>query len=114
MVEKLAAGDPSIGARDQDIDRAVADDPAPESSPELLQGIEPPVSLADGRGYGAAAALYVPAGWPGVLPLPPRSKVTPLPGYCGHDGDWPDDEHCAQWIAERPYDANQCIPYPRP
>lgn len=115
MAERLADGDPSIGARHQDVDRAVADDPAPESSPEppeVLQVIEPPASLADGGGYCDAAPLYRAAGWLGVLPLPPRSKVTPPLGFDGYEGDCPDDEHRAQWIAERPYDANLCIRLP--
>lgn len=109
MAERLAAGDPSIGARHQDVDRAVADDAVPESSPEppeVPQVIEPPVSFADARGYGDAAPLYRAAGWAGVLPLRPASKVPHLAGWTGYDGAWPTDAQIAKWRESQPDDAN--------
>lgn len=36
------------------------------------------------RPYAAAADSYWRAGWRGVLPLPPRRKASPPPGYTGH------------------------------
>lgn len=36
------------------------------------------------RPYTEAAGVYWAAGWRGVLPLPPRKKASPPPGYTGH------------------------------
>lgn len=49
------------------------------------------------RGYSAALDIYLDAGWPGVLPLPPGRKVAPPSGYTGHNGAWPDQATYDTW-----------------
>jgi hypothetical protein len=56
--------------------------------------------------FRVGAPLYRDAGWLGVLPLPPAQKFPPLKGYTGHDGSWPTDDETAEWIQNRPADAN--------
>ncbi|WP_372507743.1 bifunctional DNA primase/polymerase [Mycobacterium barrassiae] len=56
--------------------------------------------------FRVGAPLYRNAGWLGVLPLPPGKKFPPMKGYTGHDGSWPTDDETAEWILNRPADAN--------
>ncbi|BBX06734.1 bifunctional DNA primase/polymerase [Mycolicibacterium aichiense] len=60
-------------------------------------------------GYPSAHLLYRDAGWLGVLPLPPRSKVAPPTGYTGREGQWPSAEQFDTWARMFPRDANICL-----
>lgn len=57
-------------------------------------------------GYREGVWLYREAGWRGVLPLPPARKFPPPKGFTGHDGAWPTDEKIAEWVDNKPADAN--------
>ena len=76
-----------------DGDSAVASRPAPSTS--RVDGI-----------YRRGALLYRKAGWAGVLPLPPTAKFPPPKGFTGYDGAWPTDGQIAQWVSNRPAEAN--------
>lgn len=52
--------------------------------------------------YAAAFALYLAAGWPGVLPVPPEAKWPPPPGFTGDGGAWPSPQQCGTWAAQFP------------
>lgn len=47
--------------------------------------------------YGAAAPLYLEAGWEGVLYLPPGKKWEPPKGYTGRDGKFPTADEVNAW-----------------
>ena len=72
--------------------------------PSPLVRHRPPAGLtgSDRRG----ALLYRKAGWAGVLPLPPTAKFPPPKGFTGYDGAWPTDGQIAQWVSNRPAEAN--------
>lgn len=57
-------------------------------------------------GYRGAAPIYRNAGWPGVLPLPPRQKYPPPKRFTGHNGAWPDDDQINTWVESKPDDSN--------
>jgi hypothetical protein len=65
--------------------------------------------LVDATGYASAQGVYLNLGWPGVLPLPPRSKASPPTGFTGREGDWPSEEMLATWARMYPDDANLCL-----
>lgn len=47
--------------------------------------------------YGAAAPIYLEAGWDGVLYLPPGEKWQPPTGYTGRDGKFPTAAQVDLW-----------------
>ena len=49
---------------------------------------------------------YRDAGWRGVLPLRPGTKLPLLAGYTGYDGRWPTDEEIAKLVDEVPAGCN--------
>jgi hypothetical protein len=58
----------------------------------------------------ARAELYREAGWSGTLPLPPRRKSPPPPGFTGADGRWPTNDDLASWRAEGPHNLAVRLP----
>jgi hypothetical protein len=50
--------------------------------------------------YRTGAPLYVHAGWPGILPLPPRKKAGPPTGYTGWNGKDPSLKMIEMWSNE--------------
>lgn len=108
-LDQVAAAGYSSRKGDVADDRGAAEE---DEDPVVVDDAAPPATLTDARGYGDAAPLYRTGGWLGVLSPPPRSKVPPQHGHSGHEGGWHDGEKRAQWIAERPYDANLCLRLP--
>jgi hypothetical protein len=54
------------------------------------------------QGYGSTLALYLRAGWRGVLAIEPRTKWSPsVEGYTGRGGRWPTADELDAWAAER-------------
>jgi hypothetical protein len=52
-------------------------------------------------GYADAAALYVEAGWRGVLPIPAGRKWPPPAGFTGKSGLDPEPSQIQEWRRER-------------
>jgi hypothetical protein len=65
-----------------------------------------------GRPYADMARAYVAAGWRGVLPLPPRKKKSPPPGYTGAAGVDPSLADIQTWCDCRPADSNLALRLP--
>lgn len=65
----------------------------------------------DPHPYADAAEEWRDAGWSPV-PLPPRAKKYPPPGFTGAEGREADAQQVAAWIAERP-DSNLALRMPR-
>lgn len=61
--------------------------------------------------YGSSWLGYVNAGWPSVLPLPPRSKTPPPVDTTGRSAKDPTPEQMEAWATERP-DANVALRMP--
>jgi hypothetical protein len=52
--------------------------------------------------FAGAARLYLASGWPSVLPLPARRKVSPPDGFTGRRGADPTQEQIQEWVRRRP------------
>jgi Bifunctional DNA primase/polymerase, N-terminal len=52
-------------------------------------------------GYGAAAPLYIEAGWSSPIPIPFGEKSDPPSGVTGKSGQVPDAAQIEQWCRER-------------
>jgi Bifunctional DNA primase/polymerase, N-terminal len=77
----------------------------PNTFEDILLDSKDPGSRQDPENaavYGRGAWTYREAGWPGVLPVPPRAKFPPPTGYTGHDGRWPTPGQIDEWGSEKP------------
>lgn len=63
---------------------------------------------AEAVGYPSSHGIYRTLGWR-VLPLPPRAKKKPPPGFTGRGGSWPSEEQMDEWARNRPHDSNICV-----
>lgn len=61
--------------------------------------------------FGRAAHAYLAAGWPSILPLPPRAKWPPPEGFTGRNGTWPTRQQVDEWADSRP-DGNLALRLP--
>lgn len=73
---------------------------------------EPTSKGITSMGYPAVAQHYLEAGWEGVIPLPPRSKVPPPAGYTGRGAPMPTPEKIFEWIEKQAPNANIGIRLP--
>lgn len=62
--------------------------------------------------YGAGHEVYLDAGWPGVLPLPPKAKSFPPKGFTGSDGAYPTADQVRHWAANGHAAGNICLRVP--
>lgn len=62
--------------------------------------------------YPTAHTAYTAAGWRGVLPLPPKSKMPPPKGFTGADGYWPSAADAYDWKQHQPPDCNIALRLP--
>lgn len=62
--------------------------------------------------YPTAHKAYTAAGWRGILPLPPQSKMPPPKGCTGADGRWPSAADALDWKLHSPPDCNIALRLP--